>query len=147
MRLTDAQERSVTIGYKVVKKDLTSAINHGWFYNMKYKEGKFVKPKIGKLFAFDTLEHAIEFTRGRTGVEIWEAQLINQRVGLMRASCIRGDYNYFWETPDYLFQYPTPVGTVYADEIKLLRRIGIGEIYEMYRLSYRIKEIENPLHR
>jgi hypothetical protein len=66
-RLSDEQ-----VVYKVVDSQLGSCLASGTYY-VQYRSGEFVTARDGtKFFAFESLEHAVEF-RQRSTDQIWRA--------------------------------------------------------------------------
>jgi len=124
--------------YKVVRRapqglfSATVLARQYRFACVRYEPGKWTRPRIGKLFAFETLESAQRFCRdllARQRYEIWEAEAENSRnrefmciiLHLTKRALLK-----FWKKPGAV---PTglyaPGGTVLCDAIKLVRRVAV----------------------
>lgn len=129
--------------YKVVRVTSTgrvSAMLHpASAYLVFYKKGITAEPRIGKLLAFDTLEHARSFLDDwkERNLEIWEATGENASkptpLPYIGDSLTRQAIESFWEklpqrikrvyknTPPYC--QTTPIGTLACDSIRLDRLV------------------------
>lgn len=95
-------------------------------YEIEYKLGEFVKPKIGKLFVFYLLEHAKRF-RSFMDYEIYTCECINPRYHPLPVLCNDEiyfdafwnsnyiEYNHIMFPPDYYYC---------ADEVKLIEKVS-----------------------
>lgn len=137
--------------YKVVhrprgksRKRLVSAFMAHRLLRTEYKPGEIVKPKVGKIFAFDLLDNAKRFSHDTANFpsEVWEAEA----EGVEKFSPSWGDtlmmlplriarqWWDFWaglrvEDPEIWTSLviftaePFPPGTVVCDNIRLIRKV------------------------
>ena len=91
-------------------------------WTLVYKQDEPTYPKTGKLFAFDTAEHAIHFFDKHCGKEVWEAET---------SYCTKADYipiftcaiENFWCGDDVIELIHAPRGTLFCDDITLVHKI------------------------
>jgi hypothetical protein len=122
--------------YKVVycndKGELQSvgrSVRQYTLYGLTYPPNQVVRPVIGKIFAFCSLERAQEFqSGGGNAIEIWEAEGYGADGGLFRAD-LDGELtgknimNFWGSTTVERWAEPCPLGTVFCKAIKLLKKI------------------------
>jgi hypothetical protein len=131
--------QSPKIYYKVTTKDLISRSISLWTYGITYKIGEWVKPRIGKLFVFDTLQSAQAF-EGKDiygDGRIFECEIVESPFKLSICSKFLS-IDEFWrrhtevrETGSYDLMFTDnelelmncPLGTVMADEVKLIKEV------------------------
>ena len=112
--------------FKVVSSDgncLASAMERR--YKVIYKPNEWIKPKIGKIFAFNTIEDARQFRAGLGSnfrYELWKG--IGKNIEDIEKICLNWeDTEMFWKgLPTSFFR--APPGTVVVDELKLLEKIA-----------------------
>ena len=112
--------------FKVVysdEKGLASAIER--HYKVIYQPNEWIKPKIGKIFAFNTIEDAREF-RAKIGggpyYELWKG--IGKGIMEIDLICLSwDDTEQFWEGIS-TSTFHAPSGTVVVDELKLLEKVA-----------------------
>ena len=112
--------------FKVVtynRNDLVSAIERR--YRVLYKPNEWIKARIGKIFAFNTIEAARHFQTGlgdNYGYELWKG--IGKNIEEIDLICLDWeDTKEFWKgIPTTTFH--APYGTVVVDELKLLERLA-----------------------
>lgn len=122
----DVLEYTPKMYYKVVRSDNTSFNSNR--YSVRYKVNEWVAPilKGSKLFVFDTLEHAKVFlgTNGTCYFSIYKCEAKNVTLATNRTTT---EYmmSIFWENPnDYEYKNDIPVGTLWADEVKLVEKVS-----------------------
>jgi hypothetical protein len=110
---------------------------------LEYHKNKPAKPLVGKLFVYDNLVHALESVNScLVQFEIWEAygkNLAYANLMINPVSLSTYDATKFWN--DYRDKIPmynahvteTPRGTMFADEVTLLKRM---DEYEHTRLHF-----------
>ena len=113
--------------YKVVDARLGSVLARGNFY-VHYRPGEFVRaPEGTKFFVFKSLEYAVDFLRKKVYLQVWKAtarglDVPPSRIGDPTHSIDMLD---FWQTNNrgksygMFAGYPTPPGTLWADELRL----------------------------
>lgn len=96
---------------------------------IRYPLGKVIRPKIGKIFAFDTLDNVVEFPYGD---QIWECRAKNAepfkgRV-LANRTIVVACYVGYWKSYHHPVTIDTwlvnaPDGTVLCDSLTLIKRV------------------------
>lgn len=112
--------------FKVVSSDgkgLASAIER--HYKVIYQPNEWIKPKIGKIFAFNTIEDASKFQANigeSPPYELWKC--IGKNIEKIDLICLRwDDTEQFWKgIPTSTFHAPS--GTVVVSELKLLEKVA-----------------------
>lgn len=85
-----------------------------------YPKGVVVYPKVGKIFAFAKLVDAEAFTWDQE--EIWEAETTKARPSTVICGPI-DKIDLFWEGGNDCITVTPPPGTLFCDDLKLVRRI------------------------
>lgn len=109
--------------YKVVTKDLRS-INSLWSpsFVVQYRIGEWIEPPIGKLFVFRRVEDAGSFLKCISlDLLIYKCEAENPLKAIFMSEGILG-IRRFWEGQIHTRTYP-PVGTYFADRVKLLEEV------------------------
>jgi len=120
--------------FKAVNGELHSAVVYDRDIDIKYQIGKVIKPKIGKIFAFKTLEDAIRF---RTFLADSRDKIFECVGILSKEQPHRIVYTYFcyreqvetfwrermWENAGSNYTTYKPDGTIFLDKIKLIKEI------------------------
>lgn len=88
-------------------------------YQLEYNIGEWTKPKVGKIFVFDSLENAQDFTW--QGDVIFKCEAKNPTKAHYR--CFKNNkFESFWSGYGNSCD-DVPKGTYFADEIKPLERV------------------------
>ncbi len=120
--------------WKVVRYDgkyyYSVTTNKEWALN--YKIGKKTKPRIGKIFVFDTRENARTFVKNRLipRYKIFKAEIIGN-VYPAKLQCdwwIKASVELFWlwqnsgisTPPSHIYTSDVYKGTCFADSVKLV---------------------------
>lgn len=129
--MKNSTERTV---YKVTRPDGTSISGHLFpELSVTYKAGEFVRPKLrtSKLFAFESLERAMEFAGNNNGrgVIIWEATARRVEPLERRAtwSITPAEIRRFWRNPTSVMDGAAPRGTVGCGSIRVNRVLSFSE--------------------
>lgn len=118
--------------YKVVYKDrddgtLYSCSTVRTGLKLVYKQNEWTKPKIpnSKIFVFDSLIAARDFSRYAFTFEIWECEVKNPVKALsMCVWYVENDFDNFWNNKPTEFNNSIPPEhTVYADEVMLTKKV------------------------
>lgn len=108
-------------------------------YRLVYRKNRPTAPRVGKCFVFSNLDSAIRSMH--IGDEVWESVVVNPKRTQVMAKYHCARYKHFWEW--YLtdsafksnlsiddvpkgqidFVSKTRNGTVFADKVKLIRRV------------------------
>lgn len=115
--------------YKVVDENLNSYAVTG-FYKVHYSIGKWVKPKVGKLFCFDNIEEAKFLAGDKDKIFECEAKNPQRYCGLILCGrrdkkSIREFWNFYYAEQDTI-KLPLVLAsehTVLADAIKLIKEV------------------------
>lgn len=88
---------------------------------LEYKVNEWTTPKIGKIFIFDSIESARRFCRSVTSPRFFRCEAEN----VTPAQSIYANFKYasmFWNSGSWPCK--PPIGTLYADRVKLLEEVG-----------------------
>jgi len=115
--------------YKVVDENLNSYVITG-FYKVHYSIGKWVKPKVGKLFCFDNIEEAKFLAGDKDKIFECEAKNPQRYCGLILCGSrdkksIREFWSFYCEEQDTM-KLPLLFAsehTVLADAVKLIKEV------------------------
>lgn len=93
-------------------------------WSLIYKPNETTFPRVGKLFAFESMERAKDFVMLDCERQIWKASTTHATYAKFVA-CGTSDIEFFWEHPDsdQYAMVPAPEGTLVCDDITILERI------------------------
>ncbi len=112
--------------FKVVNSQLQSVFaRHYPHIAIQYQIGEVVKPKIGKIFAFDTYSNARRAFYQGSQVKLYKAETSNISEPHARLEIYYVDEaaEEFWADKNfdmYMKTYDLPWGTVLCDDLKLI---------------------------
>lgn len=115
--------------YKVVSVNHNRMYSYIWHheYAVEYIENEWVKPNIGKLFAFNSFDSALHFYTAdgdaEEQYEIWECEVENP-IEANYISWLWANLESFW-SGDKRNIVPAPKGTMNCDAIKLIRKVEL----------------------
>ena len=122
---------------KVIKvlRDTQSAFDHGE-YTLHYTPHKWTYPSVGKIYAFQDFQHAMQWASEYPGDSLWEAEAEIIRNGNCIMEIEEGCFFYdFWEwyslymkgfvsaVPPCISVANAPSGTVLCNKLRITRRI------------------------
>ena len=113
--------------YKVTTVYRESAMICG-LLSLPYSVYEVTVPEIGYIFAFDSLENAVEFAHRSSQFAIWEAKAVIAKdvpMKMLRYNLVYNDnIRAFWRGKMSSCQETTPIGgTVFCSKLQLVRRI------------------------
>lgn len=95
-------------------------------WRVEYQENTLVRPKSGRLFVFDTLEHAKNHVGSNPEFEIWKVEAYGAREERMVLGiwyCGVSDLEAFWQGKHLMGKEWAPYGSMSCNALRLVKRM------------------------